>query len=54
MEQMFILPAVFWSFLWATLSVVMLGTTVWFTYGLGGIKPKQIKSNSSLITKRKK
>ncbi|MDZ4835355.1 MAG: M50 family metallopeptidase [Candidatus Melainabacteria bacterium] len=54
MEQMFVLPAVFWSFLWATLSVVLLGTTVWFTYGLGGIKPKQIKSTSSVITKRKK
>lgn len=49
MEHNFILPAVFWSFLWATLSAVMLATTVWFTYGLHGLKKngKQLpKANS--------
>lgn len=54
MEQMFVLPAVFWSFLWATLSAVMLGTTVWFTYGLGAVKTKRIKSGTSTLVKRKK
>lgn len=54
MEQMFVLPAVFWSFLWATLSAVMLGTTVWFTYGLGAVKTKGIKSGSTKLVKRKK
>lgn len=54
MEQMFVLPAVFWSFLWATLSVVMLGTTVWFTYGLGAVKTKSIRPGSSSLVKRKK
>jgi hypothetical protein len=52
MEQSFMLPAVFWSFLWATLSAVMLGTTVWFTYGLGHLKkPKQL-SNFSLLKRK--
>ncbi len=54
MEQLFVLPAVFWSFLWATLSAVMLGTTVWFTYGLGAVKSKGIKSGSTKLVKRKK
>lgn len=48
MEQLFVLPAVFWSFLWATLSVVMLGTTVWFTYGLGSIKRSPGNSTKKL------
>lgn len=34
MEHLYVLPAIFWSFLWATLSAMMLGTTVWYTYGL--------------------
>jgi hypothetical protein len=47
MEHNFILPAIFWSFLWATLSVVMLATTVWFTYGFGTIKGKKSKEGSN-------
>jgi hypothetical protein len=51
MEHMFVLPAVFWSFLWATLSVVMLGTTVWFTYGLGATKTPRITGKSQKSVK---
>ncbi len=55
MEHMFILPSIFWSFLWATLSVVLLGTTVWFTYGVGTIKKKLPSKSTStkLITRDK-
>lgn len=53
MEQMFILPAFFWAFLWATLSAVMLATTVWFTYGVKNVKlPKKLSGSS--LTKPKK
>ena len=52
MEQMFILPAFFWAFLWATLSAVMLATTVWFTYGAKNVKlPKKL--SGSLLPKSK-
>jgi hypothetical protein len=53
MEQLFILPAFFWALLWATLSAVMLATTVWFTYGVKNVKvPKKISAFS--ISKPKK
>lgn len=43
MEQMFFLPAIFWSLLWGFLSVVMLGTTIWFTYGFGAVKGGKVE-----------
>jgi len=53
MEQLFILPAFFWAILWATLSAVMLATTVWFTYGVKNVKVSKKISDFSL-TKPKK
>lgn len=55
MEHLFILPAMFWAFLWAALSVVMLGTTVWFTYGPGHNQTRAIGGSlKSALVKRKK
>ncbi len=55
MEHNFILPSLFWSFLWATLSVVLLGTTVWYTYGVGTFKKKLPgKSTTTKLIKRDK
>jgi len=52
MERLYILPALFWSLMWVTLSAVMLGTTVWFTYGPGN-KTKFFSPSSSKLVKKK-
>ena len=38
MAQIFFLPAIFWSFLWAFLSIGMIGLTLWFCFREGGKK----------------
>lgn len=63
MQQLFFLPAIFWSVSWVLISLFMLAITIWFTYGAGvfqGKAPKTIGSGTtgkgiiSLASKKKK
>ena len=43
MQNNYGLPAIFWAVSWAIFSMVLLGITIWFTYGLGAVKRIEFK-----------